>query len=587
MKRSLIIVLSIFLWTSIATAQQYYTIVVGTFLDAKTTDFNEIKPYGLVYSYQLDGNLSKIYLGGFDKRAKADQVVESLKDKGYTNAFVQERHLNEGKTVVVIQMATRFVDKPIEWEKFEQNGQLYAILNDNKIKVLTGIFPDLTTAKQYLPAIKNSGYSDAFIKKVNSALLVKVSEFETGIKKPLLPISFEDNKLTKGNTDALPPGQKPGDYNTKGKNPVYQPNTPPSYDTRVVTPKSGNPTPVSIDEVEEEPAGMPLPAIRRKVKRRSALELQKVLKNEKYYTSSLDGYYGKGTAAAYSQALLDNTELKKYAFLAQRSSSSAPATSGNRLQNAINSLRTDPSAINIIDASNSPIAKAYRAYYLFSKLGASSDINRLMSGALQGAFSGKKMENKPPFDYNATYAYEDMDQLIRHLFYIHAAPDNIYEVPCWVYKRHPRESAKAQAAIAGFGSEDFKSAACSQQLNWDEIKLLEAIASDLNSNQTSASKLAAGAAKRSQIFLAPNSLTKKERTEAEQWNQELWANLNAWSNRDPLHERSVVALKIAYYQSAVRLEDYFMDQGYSAKDAKSITLVALKTLVGEHLSRFI
>jgi hypothetical protein len=577
MKRSLFIMLCVVLWSGIATAQQYYTVVVGTFLDAKSNDFNEIKPYGLVYAYQLDGNLSKIYLGGFDTKAKADRVVAKLREKGYTNAFTQERHLNEGKTVTVIQMATRYIEKPIEWEQFGQYGELFAILSENKVKVLTGIFPDVNTAKQKLTQIQRTGYEDAFIKKVNSALLVKISEFETGIKKPLIPITFEDNKITKGAPTNTP--DRPRDYNVKGQPSNNQPSFPASYDTKPISP--------SNEMTTTEASGMPLPNIRTRVKRRSALELQKVLKAEKYYTQSLDGFYGDGTASAYKMALQRNAELRKYALLAEYASSAAPVRSDNMLQNAINRMPTDPAAINIIDGSSSPVANAYSAYYLYTKLGASSDVNRLMRSALRGAFSGKKMENKPPFDYNATYAYEDMDQLIRHLFYIHAAPGNIYEVPCWIYDYHPRETSKAQAAIAGFGANDFKSAACSQQLNWPEIKLLETIAADLNANQTSASKMAASAAKRSQIFLAPNSLSTEEKSNAESWNQDLWTNLNAWANRDPLHENTVKALKIAYYQSAVRLEDHFMDQGYTAKEAKAFALVTLKTLVADHLDRFI
>ncbi len=578
MKRSLLILGILFLCSGMATAQQYFTVVVGTFLDAKSNDFNEIKRYGLVYAYQLENNLSKIYLGGFDDKAKADRVVAALRERGYTNAFTQERHLNEGKTITVIQMATRYIEKDIEWEKFSEYGQLYAILNDNKVKVLTGIFPSVDAAKQKLSEIKRTGYKDAFIKKVNSALLVNISEFETGIKKPLIPIAFEDNKITKG----APTGttEKPADYTIKGQS--NQPSFPASYDTKPINPA----TDVSAIDYAES-TGMALPNIRTKVKRRSALELQKVLKAEKYYTKSLDGYYGDGTADAYNLALVENAELRKYALLADHASSGTPGRSGNFLQNAINRMTVDPSAINTIDKSNEPVAKVYSAYYLYTKLGPSSDVNRMMRTALNGAYSGKKMENKPPFDYNATYAYEDMDQLIRHLFYVHAAPGNIYEVPRWVYDRHPRETAKAQAAIAGFGTSDFKSAATSNQLDWPEIKLLETIAADLNSNQTDASKLAASSAKRSQIFLAPNSLTKEEKSSAEAWNQDLWTNLNAWANRDPLHEKSVVALKIAYYQSAVRLEDYFMDQGYSARDAKAFTLVTLRTLVADHLDRFV
>lgn len=579
MKRSLLIVLSTLLFSSISIAQEYYTIIVGTFLDAKTSDFNEIRAFGLVYAYQMDGNLSKVFLGGFDEKSKADKVLVSIRQKGYSSAFVQERHLDEGRVVTVIQMATRNVNKTIDWERFEKNGQLYAILNGSKVKVLTGIYSDVSTAKQKLSVIHAAGYKDAFVKNVNSTLLVKISTFETGIKKALIPLSF-DQKTVKGAPvrPKEPTTNRPNQYEkvtTKGGN------RPSSYDTKVKA-KGGFVQPVSTKK-----NGLALPAIRAKVKRRSALELQKVLKTEKYYKSSLDGYYGEGTANAYKQAVEHNSELRKYGLLAKYSTEAIPSKSRDRLQNAINRFLIDPSAMSTIEASKSPVALSYQAYYLFTKLGASSDVNRLMSNALRQAYEGKKLENKPPFDFKATYAYEGIEQLILHLFYVHAAPGNKYEIPCWMYEQHRREAAEAQNAVAGFGSEDFKSAVCAQSLNWEEIKLVKVIAQDLDANQASKVKLTTAAAKRSQIFLNPKHLTKTEIKDAETWNQLLWSNLNAWSNRDPLHSKTVDALKIAYYQSAVRLEDHFMDQGYTAKQSKGYALATLKTLVGEYLSRFV
>ncbi|MBK8877817.1 MAG: hypothetical protein IPN74_04505 [Haliscomenobacter sp.] len=52
--------------------------------------------------------------------------------------------------------------------------------------------------------------------------------------------------------------------------------------------------------------------IRSNVKRRAAIELQKLLKAENFYKGSLDGYYGAGTATAYQTALQNNRELFKY-----------------------------------------------------------------------------------------------------------------------------------------------------------------------------------------------------------------------------------------------------------------------------------
>jgi hypothetical protein len=42
-----------------------------------------------------------------------------------------------------------------------------------------------------------------------------------------------------------------------------------------------------------------------------------------------------------------------------------------------------------------------------------------------------------------------------------------------------------------------------------------------------------------------------------------------------------------YFQSQVRLEDYFMDKGYKPKEAKALALAALHTLVAYHMQRFV
>ena len=63
-------------------------------------------------------------------------------------------------------------------------------------------------------------------------------------------------------------------------------------------------------------------------------------------------------------------------------------------------------------------------------------------------------------------------------------------------------------------------------------------------------------------------------------------NLNAWATRDPLHQRMAVALRVVFYQSQVRLEDYYLNQEFNEEEAKGLALATLQTLVGYHLSRF-
>ena len=81
-------------------------------------------------------------------------------------------------------------------------------------------------------------------------------------------------------------------------------------------------------------------------------------------------------------------------------------------------------------------------------------------------------------------------------------------------------------------------------------------------------------------------MTQSEINAFESWNNTIWSRLNAWSLRDPLHEKLVTALKVVYFQSQVRLEDYYMDKGFSESQSTGLALATLQSLVGYHLERF-
>ena len=103
---------------------------------------------------------------------------------------MQARDTRSGQQVTVIQIATRYLNKPIDWEKLQQAGPLYVLLEDERIKVLTGIFANIPAANEVLPDVQSLGYGDAFIKNVNSAELVQVNSFSTGLKEPLIPLNL-------------------------------------------------------------------------------------------------------------------------------------------------------------------------------------------------------------------------------------------------------------------------------------------------------------------------------------------------------------------------------------------------------------
>ncbi len=555
----------------------YYKINIGTFVDARLEDFSNLSGLGFLHAYQVEGNLNQIRLGGYLDRAEAEQVLQQVRRAGYTNAQLEEQILGSGQIQTVIQVATLDAGKPIKWKRYAQlPDDLYAIINGPQIKLATGIYSSINDARERLDAIKELGFSDAFVKNVNSVFLHPIGNFETGnlIKKPLIPIEIDESAPKRQPATTSPPASRPTDYSTTGQ-------TKKSPDTYSTVP-AGNFGPATA------PSAPTLPDIRGDIKRKSALELQKVLKSEQQYTGSLDGYYGPGTTQAYQQFIAGNREMQKYAVLSQYLPPVISASSpSDRLQQAINTLDTESQALRDIERFDHPLAKVYQAYLLFTNLGPSSEVNALMNNALQQAFTGKAAKKMPTFDYRATYAYNDIDQLVRHIYYVHAAIGDIYTAPCWLARRHPRETANVQAAFAEAGS-DIAMQACDQFTEWAEIKTLQTIAADLSSNpEVSATKAAKAAAQRAQLYLGSTSVDADLQKELEKWDRTLLQSINIWASRDPLNQRIATALKVAYFQCQVRLEDYYMDQGKNAEDAKVLALATLQTLVGPYLERFI
>jgi len=591
--RKLFILFSFLCAAALAPAQNYYAVRVGSFVDVRPQDFDAIRPFGFVYAIQADANLYDIHIGAFEDRITAEKTLIEVKRKGYANASVIERFPSEGVTITVIQLGVSAPGKAVDWQKFAEAGDLYVIAGSESLKIATGTFPDVETARQRLAALKKAGFPDAFIRSVNSIFLHKAGDFETGIKKPLIPLVFEEAPKTPRprpsvqRTDTRPATQQPIKEDPYGKEP------PRSYEENsgwtVKSPQMQQPQQQGMTAksgVEAQPPvskAVALPKIRANVKRRSALELQKTLKEAGAYKSDLDGYYGGGTASAFQSVYDNNRAIQKYRLVAEH-----PGTNGNRLQQIINNIPTDGLSSRTLETFNEPAALAYRAYLLYRSFGPDKQVNNLMNNALRGAYSGKKMKGRLPFDYNATYAYEDLNQLILHLYYIHSAPGNTYTAPCWLNERHPSESATAQAIIADYSDVGFAMKACDQLSNWETIAVLQAIAADLNAGEMpNAAVMGAATSRRAQLTLSAKALTDKELKETENWNARTWVGLNGWATRDPLNDQMVAAFKVVFFQSQVLLEDYYMDRGIKAEDAKGLALATLKTLVGPYVERFV
>ncbi len=144
-------------------------------------------------------------------------------------------------------------------------------------------------------------------------------------------------------------------------------------------------------------------------------------------------------------------------------------------------------------------------------------------------------------------------------------------------KYAPAENADAQQKNAS-----------GYNINWEAIELLETIVNDLNPSpeKANATKAVEKKLKQTQLLSMTNAPNATEYANIDSWNESLWNGITNWEKTDPLHKRLATPLKIAYFQSWALLEDYFMDKGFEAKDARGMALFVLQNIVEPALSSY-
>ncbi len=538
-----------------AQTNQIYTIQIGTFVNPQKADFNLIESYGYLSAEPFENNFHKVFLGDYPTEYNALAVLKMIKERGFSG-FVVPKVLKEGKEVIVVQFTTEKKGVPINWKTYESIGKLYVSLNDPaRVKLLTGPFKNRVAAKKRVAEIQAQGYADAFMRTINTQLLHEVGDFEKGVNR------VQSNLNTAVETILNDP--VPASYNAT--TPIIQ------------TSKNVNPT-------AENNSIIAIPNIRPLIKRTSALDIQKLLKEHQFFNGSLDGFYGKATTVGYENFTTKDLQYKKYALLSsffERFEEKADFD----IQGIINNLPSSPvRSIQKLQSIQRPISKAYQAYWLLANNGNITAINRLMNTAIKETFADKKIKNAPPFDFNANYSYEDLTQFILHLRYLHAAPINSdYSIPCWLFERHPEESFaafKTKSKFASFANTKIES--CKTFDQWVPIKIMNAMLQDLSpAALTDAQKdrQKALAAARNFQYLFPEKLSKEEKKSTEEWLATFMKQLDSSAENYPVLGKNLVAFKILFFQSQVLLEDYFMNKEFTPDAAEGLALSVLKTYV--------
>ncbi len=575
---NLFVALIAFLFLNTAFAQdKSYTIYIGTFVNAKVSDFGGLQNYGFIYAKNFDASLQKIYLGGYTSEKMAIPTLEKVKKNGYDDAYVTRTPTRGGEPVAVVQIAMKKAGAPIDWQKYAL-GTPHVILKNEQVKIVTGPFATLEEAKQLLPSIRKRGFSDAFVKTVHSSELVPVGSFEMGGQQIPDELAIYEGGSTP-ETD-IPAGY---DYQEQKKGDNGRAYIPSSYDIL--------PTSETTNYNERGGRISAEPSIRGKLKRASVINLQKVLKEEKTYSSGIDGYYGNGTKRGYDQIMQNNYQINKYRLLADEMPPQLPTVKTNQLDGYISDLWNNPrSSVAGLERSGTPISKAYLGYYYFVSEGPSQRVNNLMNAAIREAYNKLPKNSRPAFDYNSTYAYNNLQQLIKHLYRVHMDSNPEPIVPCWLFERHPREARNAFESGQYFSAANYKLEDCDPLMDWESVRLLNAIVYDINpptSSSVNEQRVLSAKVARNRLFLNPQPIRGTEVTTLDQWNKKMLSVLNGWKAKSPMYEKYATPMRVAYLQTQVLLEDYFINQGFKLQEAQPMALYVLNTLVAPFMEPYL
>ncbi len=241
----------------------FYTIQLGAFDAHRQSDFEAIRSYA--YVYDQDG---VVFIGGFSTLDAAQAVLDKVKAKGYSDAFIVDQISADSKKVSVIQLAALGAGEPIDWSAYEPAGALYTLPADAQVRIVHGVYDDVNDARVKLKELQAAGFPDAFVRSTRESMVHAVTGFDKGTSTGALASRSVSNRKL----------------------------------------------PSTYSAVTTRPATTTFATGQRK----TGAKLQTTLKYIGAYTGTVDGVVGKGTEQAYASALKNNRRLRRYAEEARK-----------------------------------------------------------------------------------------------------------------------------------------------------------------------------------------------------------------------------------------------------------------------------
>ncbi len=540
-----------------------YSVNLGLYTDVDISSFEDIRAIGYPYA-EVTGkeNTVRVFVSNYAKRSEAEAALEEIQKKPlFSDASLSEKPLSKGGTVYTVQLASHGCREFINWQNYNRAGNLFFISEGKTVKVVSGKYATKEEAKGKALLVQELGFDGAFIRETNSLLLHKVKQFNT-IKdlgdSPTVVFADKD----KNETGVIP-----------------------QEEIAEVAP-----APAPIDRAEFQTKG---PTTISKSSRQSVKSLQMFLKGENSYSGSLDGVYGKGTASGVDMFSGSLARYKRYEKMAEVGWMAPEEVETSKLEQLIFLIETNPKeAYKGLTEQGSPLANAYRAYILYvsDKEKNKDKINNLMNEAIQ-TVSAENKSKDTPFDPDARYAYDDLEQLILHTRYIQSAMRNEPAVPCWLFMRHKKEAYSAFIKAENRGVSSVRPEDCGGFLNWESIILVKTISMDLNPNEGNLTEKQKSVerqanSERNRLFLMPRKLNTDQQAQIVDWNNKLWKTMDAKIKEDGFFAKFGVPFKLAYHKAWIQLEDHFMNQGFEKHQANALALRVLKAVIATDLDAY-
>ncbi len=334
---------------NIAAQENFYTVRLGTFVSPQHEDFAGVHDIGFVYSDSKAFDHKLISIGDYTSYERAVEVMLQVRQKGFPDAMAMLIPMAKKESrVPVIQIAQIPATGKKDWGAFfRAHPTIFARQLDGVITVYAGGFGDKTAAELTVPFIEDAGFKGAFAKMEKTHHLQSIKEFESGIEQIAYApaervqpstVVIEGDVLT--SKSAGVPVSEVVVIPSEPTAPVVIEKTLPVIESQTVEISVGEPSVASAPV-----ATVAYPSINGKIKRNAAIEIQRILKADKVYSGSLDGYYGAGTEKAFVKFATSNRQWRKYQMLMDLWGFDPRAT-GADLWNEIRVLRTITSEIN-------------------------------------------------------------------------------------------------------------------------------------------------------------------------------------------------------------------------------------------------